>query len=198
MAIGIVEFDLSLKNPETGEYLTARTYTVDGVNNVDDTPRELSIGQLVMAICLQRATAVEAGIVALMEEMNLTSAKLEALTKIEEDILASTVNMNTSKLKYDGVEYTYKQFLQKPATGQEPPLSPLGENAIANVPDTASAASAQLISDIESAMDSMNSFSQQKMIELQSQTAKRDQAYDMISNILKSLNTVLVGIANNV
>ena len=50
MPIGTVEFDLSLKNPETGEYLTARAYTVDGVNNVDGTPRELSIGQLVMAI----------------------------------------------------------------------------------------------------------------------------------------------------
>ena len=32
----------------------------------------------------------------------------------------------------------------------------------------------------------------------QSATSKRDQAYDMISNILKSLNTVLVGNANNI
>ena len=46
-------------------------------------------------------------------------------------------------------------------------------------------------------MDSLNTFSQQKMIDLQSQTTKRDQAYDMISNVLKSLNTVLVGNANN-
>ena len=56
----------------------------------------------------------------------------------------------------------------------------------------------QLITDIESKMDSMNSFSQQKMIELQSETNKRDQAYDMITNILKSLNTVQVGISNNI
>ncbi|MBR4221409.1 MAG: hypothetical protein IKR81_09650 [Victivallales bacterium] len=55
----------------------------------------------------------------------------------------------------------------------------------------------QLIKDIESKMDSLNSFSQQKMIELQSETNKRDQAYDMITNILKSLNTVQVGIVNN-
>ena len=55
----------------------------------------------------------------------------------------------------------------------------------------------QLITDIESKMDSMNSFSQQKMIELQSDTNKRDQAYDMITNILKSMNTVQVGIVNN-
>jgi hypothetical protein len=53
------------------------------------------------------------------------------------------------------------------------------------------------ISQIESKMDEKNSFSQQKMIELQSLTNKRDQSYDMISNVLKSLNTVLVGNANN-
>ena len=46
-------------------------------------------------------------------------------------------------------------------------------------------------------MDSLNSFSQQKMIELQSETNKRDQAYNLITNILKSLNTVQVGISNN-
>ncbi|MBR4675181.1 MAG: hypothetical protein IKP00_12010 [Victivallales bacterium] len=56
----------------------------------------------------------------------------------------------------------------------------------------------QLITDIESKMDSLNSFSQQKMIELQSETNKRDQAYDMITNILKSMNTVQVGNANNI
>ena len=56
----------------------------------------------------------------------------------------------------------------------------------------------QLITEIESKMDSLNSFSQQKMIELQSETNKRDQAYDMITNILKSLNTVQIGIANNI
>ena len=55
----------------------------------------------------------------------------------------------------------------------------------------------QLITDIESKMDSLNSFSQEKMIELQSETNKRDQAYDMITNILKSMNTVQVGIVNN-
>ena len=30
MPINTVEFDLSLVSPETGEYLTARAYTVDG------------------------------------------------------------------------------------------------------------------------------------------------------------------------
>jgi hypothetical protein len=37
----------------------------------------------------------------------------------------------------------------------------------------------------------------QTMIDLQSQTAKRDQSYDMISNILKSLHTTLMTNVNN-
>ena len=46
-------------------------------------------------------------------------------------------------------------------------------------------------------MDSQNSFSQQTMIDLQALTAKRDQTYDMISNVLKSLYTTLASNANN-
>ena len=57
--------------------------------------------------------------------------------------------------------------------------------------------SADLITQIETAMDRRNSINQQTMIELQSATSKRDQAYDMISNMLKSLHTVMTGIVNN-
>ena len=196
MPIGTVEFDLSMVSPETGEYLTARAYTVEGVNNVDNTPRLLSIGQLVMAICLQRATQLENGytdpatnrhvngIIDLMEEMNTTSVQLEIMTKIEEEILASTVYLDSATVDYNGVPYTYQNFLTNVMR-------------MTNVPATASAASSDFITTLESKMDEKNSFSQQTMIELQSMTSKRDQAYDMISNILKSLNTVLVGIANN-
>ena len=53
------------------------------------------------------------------------------------------------------------------------------------------------ITALESKMDEKNTFSQQKMIELQSLTNKRDQSYDMISNVLKSLNTTIIGNINN-
>ena len=190
MPIGTVEFDLSLVSPETGEYLTARAYTVEGVNNVDGTPRELSIGQLVMAICLQRATALEAGIIALMEEMNSTSVKLELMTQIEADILdggANMANINTSHVTYEGRDYDFRAFL----------VNVVRMDAASVPSDFVSATDTDFITALESKMDEMNSFSQQKMIELQSQTSKRDQSYDMISNVLKSLNTVQVGIVNN-
>ena len=201
MSIGTVEFDLSMVNPDNGEFLTARGYTVEGVLGVDGQPRLLSMGQLVMAICLQRASQLENGytdpatnehvngIIDLMEEMNATSALLEGLTQIEKDIVETTsgsINLKNRYLTYDGRQISYWDFLSDEHLGD-----------LSNVPEQASASSSNLINDIETKMDENNSFSQQKMIELQSQTSKRDQTYDMISNILKSFNTVLTGIVNN-
>ena len=206
MPIETIEFDLSMVSPETGRYLTARAYTVDGVNNVDGTPRQLSIGQLVMAICLQRATALEATIIALMEEMNSTSAKLEALTEIETEVLkwpdelkaagTSARSLNNYNVSSDNAAYpgvTYKTALVNMGVI----ANGISYVRVSGNPDSDDIMFDDFITQLESKMDEQNSFSQQKMIELQSQTSKRDQSYDMISNVLKSLNTVQVGIVNN-
>ena len=168
--------------------LTARYYTVPGVTNPDGTPRALSIGQLVMALCLQRATELEAEIVRIVEDLNKTSEDLERLTEIETAIVNATdssVDLKNAKLV--GTDISYYDFLTKSEY----------EIELKSVPVTADSSSEQLITDIEAKMDSHNSFSQQTMIDLQSQTAKRDQSYDMISNILKSLNTTLMTNVNN-
>ena len=209
MAIGTVDFDLSMVDQDTGRRLTARAYTVDGITNADGTLRELSIGQLVMALCLDRASKLEASIIALMEEMNGTSSQLEAMTEIEQVIVDFAASQQSTReyksLKelyltaapYNGV--TYYDFLTDSRYG-------IGIDFGPNLPEAVWINSEyadveikfdDFITKIEAKMDEKNSFSQQKMIELQSQTSKRDQAYDMISNVLKSLNTVLVGNANN-
>ena len=185
MGFNTVEFDLSFDKSRVGGTgnLSANYYTVEGVNDADGNPRALSIGQLVMALCLARATELEAEIIKIVESLNTTSEDLERLTEIEKAIVNKTegnIDLTTSKLS-DGT--TYKAFLQS--------------KGITVSGNTASAYSEQLITDIESKMDSLNSFSQQTMIDLQSLTAKRDQSYDMISNIIKSLYTVLSGTANN-
>ena len=191
MAIGTVEFDLSMIDQETGRYLTARAYTVEGITDANGLPRELSIGQLVMAICLDRASKLEKGIIKLMEEMNETSEQLAGMTQIEEELLAATpgnpLDLTSNYIDYNGTSYSYKEFLTSENVGIQ----------LANVPNSAHAESSDFITNLEAKMDEKNSFSQRKMIDLQSQTSKRDQCYDMISNILKSLNTVLVGNANN-
>ena len=168
--------------------LMANYYTVEGVTNADGSPRALSIGQLVMALCLKRATALEAEIIETVESLNKTSEDLERLTEIESAIVNATessINLKNTKLK--GTDISYYDFLTKAEHGIE----------LSNVPETASSSSEDLIKDIEAKMDSHNSFSQQTMIDLQALTAKRDQSYDMISNILKSLNTTLLTNVNN-
>ena len=203
MAIGVDEIYLSRTIHEldtgrdTGIYMTANVYTVAGVES-DGSPRRLSIGGLVMALCLKRAHDLEMGyndpqtgqhvdgIVEIMNSLEATTELLERMTEIETEVLERDVNLKTKKLWYQGVERTYYEFLTT-YTGVE------------DVPETGTvnAKSKDFLAALETEMDSKNSFSQQTMIQLQSQTTKRDQAYDMVSNVLKSVNNTLVGNANN-
>ena len=200
MAIGTVEFDLSMVSPQSGEFLTARAYTVEGVKNADGSLRQLSIGQLVMAICLNRASKLEADIIALMEEMSTTSAQLADMTKIEQAVIddfaanqnghAYNINNVSISSSTDGAVKLLRDLGVINSTQQYVRNDSILSNADIMYDD--------FITQIESKMDEKNSFSQQKMIELQSLTNKRDQSYDMVSNVLKSLNTVLVGTVNNI
>ena len=210
MSLAVDQIYLSMTSPDTGEYLTANVYTVDGVYEADGvTPRLLSIGQVVMALCLQRAMQLEngyddpetgsyvQGIIGrtnprtgvyqngLMDDIEDVSEQLELMTKIETEVLNGTVNMSSSTLTYKGVSYTYYEFLTS--------IAGMGEVPSGNTDSTAQ----EFLSSLEASMDSKNSLSQQTMIKLQSLTNKRDQTYDMISNVLKSLNTVLIGNVNN-
>ena len=194
MAIETVEFNLSMTDPDSGEYLTANTYslTVKDADGATETLlTNLSIGQLVMALCLERAVAKEKEIIDIMNSLNLTSSQLEALTTIETDAVAATdsskLKLKEKTLTYDGESYTYYAFLDEVIK-------------LDSVPETVGPSDEEyntLITALEQAMDQRNSINQQTMIELQSSTSKRDQAYDMISNILKSLGNVMSGILNN-
>ena len=194
MAIETVEFNLSMTDPDSGEYLTANTssLTVKDADGATETLlTNLSIGQLVMALCLERAVAKEKEIIDIMNSLNLTSSQLEALTTIETDAVAATdsskLKLKEKTLTYDGESYTYYAFLDEVIK-------------LDSVPETVGPSDEEyntLITALEQAMDQRNSINQQTMIELQSSTSKRDQAYDMISNILKSLGNVLTGTVNN-
>lgn len=210
MAIGTVEFDLSMVSPQSGEFLTARAYTVEGVKNADGSLRQLSIGQLVMAVCLERAARLERGewdetqqkyvdgIIPLMEEMSTTSAQLADMTKIEQAVIDDfAANQNGHAYNLDNVTVTSSTSAVQLLRDLEVINSSQQYVRNDSIQSNADIMYDDFITQIESKMDEKNSFSQQKMIELQSLTNKRDQSYDMISNILKSLNTTMTGIVNN-
>jgi hypothetical protein len=204
MAIGVDQIYLSMTahdldtGMDTGEYLAANVYTVAGVTVPDGSLRRLSIGGLVMALCLKRAHDLEMGyddpvsgqhvdgIVEIMNSLEATTEVLECLTEIEAKVLDGDVDLKTKKLWYQGVEKTYYEFLTTYTEVEDIPET-----------GTVNAKSTDFLAALETEMDSKNSFSQQTMIQLQSQTTKRDQAYDMVSNVLKSVNNTLVGNANN-
>ena len=206
MAIGIDTFDLSMTSPDTGRYLTANFYTVDGVTNADGSLRQLSIGQLIMAICLNRASKLETDIIALMEEMNATSAELKIMTTIEEKVVGWTT---ADPQPHPGYEHLYHDTISGTGTNYDGKtymdvlrsMGIIGDGIEcvrwSGNKDPNDIMYDDFITALESKMDEKNTFSQQKMIELQSLTNKRDQSYDMISNVLKSLNTTIIGNINN-
>jgi hypothetical protein len=206
MSFTIDTIDLSMVSPESGEYLTANIYYVEGVKDAVGALRPLSIGQLVMAICLKRAAELEGQIIEKMGAMERTSSKLEALTEIETEVLKwpdelsaagnvarplTNYSVSNDNPVYGG--WTYKDALVDMGVIS----SEITYVRISGTPDSNDIMFDDFITAVESKMDEMNSFSQQSMIELQSLTNKRDQSYDMISNVLKSLNTVMTGIVNN-
>lgn len=218
---------LSMRHHETGLPLTANVYSIPGVNN--DQP--MSMGQLVMAICLARATELESRLIELMQEMDQTSTDLERLTEIEKKVIAGT-QLTSEEIDFleevlgmsfmrsnSEIQSGFRSWASRqygtyvlyfglwPQEAKDMYINlnntnyQLTESDIDYLKNVAGinlkALPSDLVTQIESKMDSMNSFSQEKMIELQSQTNKRDQSYDMVANVLKSLNTVLIGTANN-
>ena len=191
MSFATQQIELSMCSPQTGLPLTANVYTIEGVTE-DGAPRLMSIGQLVMAICLQRASALEDQIIGVMNDINANTQLLEALTTVENALVAvgvdGTFDANTT-FKYNGNQVSYQEFLggaDYMAMSGLPVNSSWSYNEVQTV-----------ISLVEDKMDSLNTISQDTLIQLQSLTAKRDQTYDLASNVLKSLNNVLVGNANN-
>ena len=184
--------DLSLRNAETGRPLTASVYDVTLDNGA---VRTMSVAQLVMAICLKRATEKEADVVAIMEEMAGVTANIEVISDIESKLLelGSGQNINTLNGSWTVVWKDASGVTQETTfTTAQGALSRLGVTA------NAALSTDSIIANIESKLDELNTMSQEQMIMLQSETNKRDQAYEMISNILKSLYTVLTGVSNNI
>lgn len=199
---------MSMRNPETGKYLKASVYTLEGVVNDDGSLRELSIGQLVMAICLLRATDLEAKIVNRMTKMAADSDRLDVYADVEEDIAkwqsknptAEFKTSNLSSSEYPALYAIFKSSDGYNGMSRETFIKDMTiESKLAGTGDFTLTVDEvdELMTEIEKKMDSLNTVSQEDLIEIQSQTAKRDDTYSLASNVLKSLFTVMSGNVNN-
>ena len=194
---------LTIRDPETGRILTSTVYTVEGIDGV------LSMGQLVMAICLSRASDVEADLVDLMADVEQTSQKLTCLTKIQAELVkwyeehpandtfgfeledgtwSYSVTEEATQITKTYTVDTWREFLREVCGMTDEELS----KGTLTRPEVET-----LINSISDTMDANNAVSQDQLIKMQSLTTKRDQAHDMVTNILKSFNTEEIGNASN-
>ena len=197
--------DLSMKNPQSGVLLAANVYTLAGVTEAGSTTlKKMSIGQLVMAVCLSRATELEATIVSEMTAMAKTTDKLEEYSNVEADLAAwqkanPTATLSVSDITDASKKYSttypnlYATFSNKDE--REEFLSGIGMNKLATSWSVDEVD--EMMQNVEEQMDSLNTISQEQLIEIQSLTSKRDDTYSLISNVLKSLYTVMTGNVNN-
>jgi len=186
--------DLSMLSPETGLPLVANVYQVEGID------RQLSIGELVMAICLTRAAKLEEEIVTKMEDMSNVTTKLESLTKVQEKLVDFDSGVTINKFSCTTVVCEWPGR-DSPIRVSDPSsllefLKVAGIKINGKDPDLNSSL-ADVNAAVSSAQDSLNSVNQKDMIELQSKTNKRDQSYDLITNMIKSIGTVLTATTNN-
>ena len=193
--------DLSMESPETGNLLTANVYKVDGI------ARELSIAELVMAVCLNLAAEVEDNIIGQMEAMGRTTVNLETLTSLQ-TLLTEQMAKNGKEKLSDLNMVTFNppvkaQWYDKDGILSTTPIATYNEMS-RFLQDTAKVTIsvdtktiAEVVTQISSRIDSLNTTNQKDMINLQSWTNKRDQRYELITNMLKSFNTVIMGNANN-
>lgn len=200
---------LSMRSPETGRYLKANVYTLAGVENEDGSLREMSIGQLVMAVCLSRATELERKIVALMDDMAINTDNLDALSRIEEWLVGgkSDTAAWTEETVYDASfgklpDGEKVVFHEQDAAGniRETITTDNINDVFARIGvtyDGVKTTVGDVIGALEEKIDAFNTVSQEQLIEMQSLTSKRDDTYSLVSNVLKSLYTVLTGNANN-
>lgn len=184
--------NLTLVNPDTGRLLTANVYDV---SFDDGTVRTMSIGQLVMAICLERATEMEWEVIDIMEKMASTTMNIDALSDIEAKILEAAGDGDTVNLSAISGNWTVSYETEDGEIVTQTAKYASQALSVLDVSYTTSAETT--IEYIESKLDEFNTNSQEQMITLQSQTNKRDQSYEMITNVLKSIYTVLSGVVNN-
>lgn len=206
-AFSVSTINLTSKDLVTGLNNTANVYWVEGIN------RELSIAELVIAICLNRASEVEAQVVGLMESMSETTRALEELTHVESLLVAKQESgINGKGIGGSSLACHWGAIVADlgeipsgcSATGSW--VDYVNDKEIRDAAVLASdfagatATSSQVenaINAIESRLDALNTISQETLIKLQSLTNKRDQTYDLITAMTKSTLTAGTSISAN-
>lgn len=186
-------------NAVTAERITAKTIRL---YDYGTEATGLSLDQYVAALTINRASDLEAESVTLMEELSQNTSDLEILAQAEENAIAAVYSGGTYYVKdfsvtHNGESMSWFVYI----------TAVLGCDLYANdvhiYPDSSTYEDGieegqayigfnvsqyeDLVSELESKMDALNSLSQDLMIDLNALLDKRDQSYTLLTNVL-SLN----------
>ena len=161
----------------------------------------LTLGQLVSAICCRAGMALEAQSVSQVNTMTLHSRRLQALAKILQTLTDGAEKGYDTKFDLEGFgSVTAREFLEKQmgytfekrkANGE---VSEAGQlPAAVKDPNDRFA----LYAALKEKLDAMTTESQRRMIDLQSSISRRDVAYATASNTVQTLGGVLQTTASN-
>lgn len=204
--------DLSSYNDVTGLKNTATVYWVDGID------RPLPLAQLVMAICFERAAAKENEVVELMNKLATTTKTIEELAWLE-NVLIGFSDTGIPSKKVSGksdvawsIDWIAIVERKDIPAGWGPwadkgrwtqwlyELGVIDKTAYEKTywkVDMPSTDVNNILDAIETKLDSLNTTSQKDMIKLQSETTKRDQTYDLITAMVKSIGGVNSSISSS-
>lgn len=163
--------------------------------------RNLTLGQLVNAICCRAGTAMETQSISLVNLMTAGTRRLKAASKVLQTLVNGTEKGYDTEIDLETFgRMTARDFLtgvmrytieKRNAAGEVTeegrlPYEVLSENNRLN-----------LYSAMKADLDEMTTESQRRMIDLQSCMARRDVMYSTATNIVQTLGGVLQTTATN-
>jgi len=155
----------------------------------------LTLAQLMMAICIRSASAIEEQSVLKMNEINASASYIDVLAQVGERVMARSsldASFDLSKTSYVPTQVpmktTYWDFLVYEVGLQE-----------ASVPHTVSTMDekTKLFELIAEKMNAAVSDNERQVIDLQSFLSRRDSAYNASASTVRKLGTTMNSVANN-
>lgn len=181
------------------EHIGTNRYAPEGANDINlyafGDARGLSLGQLVMAICLRQASVIEGQSVLKMNQLNASASFLNVLAQVGEYVMANSSLESTLDLSKTGyvpthvsMQTTYWEFIVYEC-GVNPDLVP---KSVDKMDDKT-----RVFGYLGDLMDRAASDNEDQSIDLQSYLSRRDTAYNTSSSVVKKLGKTMDAVAKN-
>lgn len=171
--------------PEARPITGINLYNYGGCEN-------LTLGQLVNAVCCRAGAALEAQSVAKMNNITRHSQRLNSYAKALEGLTDGTLNYD-SVCDFDGFGSMTVRKLLTDVFGMVIGSKSEDVEGYGNLPPNVDSESNRLLvyTAMKEKLDSMTTESQRHAIDLQSDLARRDVVYSTATNIVRTLGQVL-------